>query len=138
MLVVDRRVVHTDMELMELSADLIHPQRQLGSTPSILDSSETSKGISPTSLGCPPPTYEDVFPDFPPSYSEISLMNKNYESIDLENSNVRAVNEMNHNMIESGCFVVSNTNSEQNYRDNQNNNEVDREVNNEDQANNNC
>lgn len=66
---------------MEISADLIRTQRQLGSSSSILDSSETSKGLSPTSLGVPPPTYEDVFPDFPPSYSEISLMQK---AADLE------------------------------------------------------
>ncbi|CAG9860817.1 unnamed protein product [Phyllotreta striolata] len=76
MLVVDRSILHSEFELMEISADLIRAQRQLGSSSSILDSSEASKGISPTSLGVPPPTYEDVFPDFPPSYSEISLMQK--------------------------------------------------------------
>ncbi|XP_072391591.1 uncharacterized protein [Diabrotica undecimpunctata] len=96
MLVVDRNVLRTELELMEISADLFNTHRHLGSTPSILDSSETSKGISPTSLGVPPPTYEDVFPDFPPSYSEISLMQKSGELERLKgekNANSELVND---------------------------------------------
>ncbi|KAG5882588.1 hypothetical protein JTB14_030137 [Gonioctena quinquepunctata] len=122
------------MELMEISADLIHSRRQLGSTPSILDSSETSKGISPTSLGCPPPNYQDVFPDFPPSYSEINLMNKNYESIQLENLNVRVVNEVIQNTVRSSDSSGIDNNNEQTYRESHSHNELD----NEDQTNNNC
>ncbi|KYB26702.1 hypothetical protein TcasGA2_TC015927 [Tribolium castaneum] len=84
MLVVDRAVFaqlqadHTGIDFMELSANLIRAQRyQAGSTPSILDSETTSKGLSPTSLGFSPPAYEDIFgdkSDLPPSYSEVSLM----------------------------------------------------------------
>ncbi|XP_044264147.1 uncharacterized protein LOC123010979 isoform X2 [Tribolium madens] len=84
MLVVDRAVFaqlqadHTGIDFMELSANLIRSQRyQTGSTPSILDSETTSKGLSPTSLGFSPPAYEDIFgdkSDLPPSYSEVSLM----------------------------------------------------------------
>lgn len=69
---------HTGIDFMELSANLIRAQRyQTGSTPSILDSETTSKGLSPTSLGFSPPAYEDIFgdkSDLPPSYSEVSLM----------------------------------------------------------------
>lgn len=84
MLVVDRAVFaqlqadHTGIDFMELSANLI--RAQAGSTPSILDSEATSKGLSPTSLGFSPPAYEDIFgddknnSDLPPSYSEVSLM----------------------------------------------------------------
>ncbi|XP_050301097.1 uncharacterized protein LOC126739457 isoform X1 [Anthonomus grandis grandis] len=89
MLVVDRNVfsqLQTDasgIDLMELSANLIrrqhlnNPRQLTGSTPSILDSDNTSKGLSPTSLGFGPPLYEDIFCDLPPSYSEVSLMLKN-------------------------------------------------------------
>lgn len=85
MLIVDRTVFaqlqadHTGIDFMELSANLIRAQRyQTGSTPSILDSETTSKGLSPSSLGVSPPAYEDIFGDkscdLPPSYSEISFM----------------------------------------------------------------
>ncbi|RZC35860.1 hypothetical protein BDFB_008686 [Asbolus verrucosus] len=91
MLVVDRAVFaqlqadHTGIDFMELSANLIRAQRyQTGSTPSILDSETTSKGLSPTSLGFSPPAYEDIFgdknSDLPPSYSEVSLMFRTYNS----------------------------------------------------------
>nr|CAH7746297.1 unnamed protein product [Callosobruchus chinensis] len=93
MLVVDRRVVtrlqnHRDaggMEMMEVGADLYRPSMHrrpsqpltIASTPSfIIDSSDTSKGVTPTSLKLPPPAYGQLFPDLPPSYSEISLMMK--------------------------------------------------------------
>lgn len=87
MLVVDRTMFshlqadHTGIDFMELSANMIRAQRvQNGSTPSILDSETTSKGLSPspTSLGLSPPAYEDIFgeknADLPPSYSELSFM----------------------------------------------------------------
>lgn len=87
MLVVDRRVFsqfhpeNRGIELLEINSDLIRTRTQL-STPSLLDSSDTSKGISPTSLGRPPPSYEEVFPDFPPSYSELSLIMKNVQTVE--------------------------------------------------------
>lgn len=70
------------IDLLELSANLIRNQSdtlQLTcSTPSILDSDATSKGLSPTSLGFGPPAYEEIFGlrglDLPPSYSEVSLL----------------------------------------------------------------
>lgn len=87
MLVVDRSVYAqydpdgTGIDFMELSAELIREhnrQQNTGSTPSILDSEATSKGLSPTSLGLSPPAYEDIFGsknwDLPPSYSELSIM----------------------------------------------------------------
>ncbi|KAF5275186.1 hypothetical protein FQR65_LT04218 [Abscondita terminalis] len=85
MLVVDRNVFaqlqadHTGIDFMELSANLIRAQNiQNASNPSILESENTSKGLSPTSLDFLPPAYEDIFgiknSDLPPSYSEISLM----------------------------------------------------------------
>ncbi|XP_066154762.1 uncharacterized protein [Euwallacea fornicatus] len=87
MLVMDRSVFsqlqadQSGIDLLELSANLMrNPLRMAGSTPSILDSDTTSKGISPTSLGYGPPAYEEIFgmKDFhlPPSYSEVSLMLK--------------------------------------------------------------
>ncbi|CAH2005338.1 unnamed protein product [Acanthoscelides obtectus] len=104
MLVVDRRVVsrlqnHRDvggMEMMEVGADLYRPSMHrrpsqpltIASTPSfIIDSSDTSKGVTPTSLKLPPPAYGQLFPsDLPPSYSEISLMMKQnrLETLHLE------------------------------------------------------
>lgn len=88
MLVVDRSVFaqygaeQTGINFMELSAELIREHNRLqhttGSTPSILDSEATSKGLSPTSLGVSPPAYDDIFGskdwDLPPSYSELSIM----------------------------------------------------------------
>lgn len=109
MLLVDRSVfaqLHTDqpgLDFFELSADLIRAQRhQTGSTPSILDSDTTSKGLSPISLGLSPPAYEDIFgdksrSDLPPSYSELSLMFRNYnrqihcESIEMCSLNERGL-----------------------------------------------
>lgn len=100
MLVVDRTVFNqlqadqSGVDLLELGASLIRhqnaPFQTTGSTPSILDSDTTSKGISPTSLGYGPPAYEDIFGlkdlDLPPSYSEVSLMLKGVrgECIELE------------------------------------------------------
>ncbi|KAK4884360.1 hypothetical protein RN001_000631 [Aquatica leii] len=78
---------------MELSANLIRAQNiQNASNPSILESENTSKGLSPTSLDFLPPAYEDIFgiknSDLPPSYSEISLM---FRKLSRENLNkVRA------------------------------------------------
>lgn len=86
MLVVDRSVFahfqadETGLDFMELSSNLIRAHRlQYGcfgpSTPSILDSEATSKGLSPVSLGYSPPAYEDIVKcDLPPSYSELSLL----------------------------------------------------------------
>lgn len=86
MLVVDRSIFaqlqtdHSGIDFMELSANIIrnHQRLQFGSTPSFLDSEATSKGLSPTSLGLSPPSYEEIFgekpSDLPPSYSEVSLM----------------------------------------------------------------
>ncbi|XP_056638536.1 uncharacterized protein LOC130446353 isoform X2 [Diorhabda sublineata] len=104
MLVVDRNVLRTELELMEISADLFNPH--VGSTPSILDSSDTSKGISPTSLGVPPPTYEDVFPDFPPSYSEISIVQKSDE---FEDSKERKLSE---DVVNCNGLINQNVNCE--------------------------
>lgn len=99
MLVVDRNVFaqlqadHTGIDFMELSANLIRAQNiQNASNPSILESENTSKGLSPTSLDFLPPAYEDIFgiknSDLPPSYSEISLM---FRKLSRENLNkVRA------------------------------------------------
>ncbi|KAJ3650224.1 hypothetical protein Zmor_021924 [Zophobas morio] len=112
MLVVDRAVFaqlqadHTGIDFMELSANLIRAQRyQTGSTPSILDSETTSKGLSPTSLGVSPPAYEDIFGDksndLPPSYSEVSLMFRTYnrrmlnEPENIEMRNMDTYNEQN-------------------------------------------
>lgn len=127
---------------MEISANLVREQRPrgLGSTPSILDSSETSKGISPISLGYPPPTYDEVFPDFPPSYSEISLMMKQCETIRLENLRTFVLGETNAvcdnfqgddnmNREEDTCFGRedddNNNNNSENDGDNNNGEEVD-------------
>ncbi|KRT86268.1 hypothetical protein AMK59_2503, partial [Oryctes borbonicus] len=85
MLVVDRTVItqlqadQTGIDFMELSANLIRAHHlRYSSTPSILDSDTTSKGLSPISLGYSPPSYEDIFGektnDLPPSYSELSLL----------------------------------------------------------------
>ncbi|XP_060522046.1 uncharacterized protein LOC132699390 isoform X1 [Cylas formicarius] len=94
MLVVDRSVFnqlqvdHTGIDFMELSADLIRAEsgqyRITNSTPSVfIDSDNTSKGMSPTSLGFSPPAYEDIFGkkalDLPPSYSEVSIILKNQQ-----------------------------------------------------------
>ncbi|KAF7284476.1 hypothetical protein GWI33_022070 [Rhynchophorus ferrugineus] len=82
MLVVDRNVFdrlqadRSGLDLLELGANIIRHQ-VTDSTPSILDSDTTSKGISPLSLGRGPPAYEDIFGDLPPSYSEVSIMLKN-------------------------------------------------------------
>lgn len=87
MLVVDRSIYAqygadgTGIDFMQLSADLIREHR-LGSTPSILDSEATSKGmsLSPSSLGVSPPAYDDIYGsklnnwDLPPSYSQLSIM----------------------------------------------------------------
>lgn len=92
MLVVDRSVFtqlqadHTGIDFMELSANIIRAhQMQYASTPSILDSEATSKGLSPTSLGFSPPSYDDIFgeknSDLPPSYSEVSLMFRQFNKI---------------------------------------------------------
>lgn len=87
MLVVDRNVFnhlqvdHSGLDLLELSANIIrHHQQVTGSTPSILGSDTTSKGLSPTSLDHGPPLYEDIFGDLPPSYSEVSLAMKNQKN----------------------------------------------------------
>jgi hypothetical protein len=103
MLVVDRAVFaqlqadHTGIDFMELSANLIRAQRyQTGSTPSILDSETTSKGLSPTSLGFSPPAYEDIFgdknSDLPPSYSEVSLMFRTHRRMLAEAENIEMCN----------------------------------------------
>ncbi|CAH2005339.1 unnamed protein product [Acanthoscelides obtectus] len=117
MLVVDRRVVsrlqnHRDvggMEMMEVGADLYRPSMHrrpsqpltIASTPSfIIDSSDTSKGVTPTSLKCGKYTcsisareaHKAQYTrrckavDLPPSYSEISLMMKQnrLETLHLE------------------------------------------------------
>ncbi|CAH0551386.1 unnamed protein product [Brassicogethes aeneus] len=121
MLVVDRSVFaqlqaeQSGIDFMELSANLIRAQRhQTGSTPSILDSETTSKGLSPISLGLSPPAYDEIFgdklpTDLPPSYSELSLMFRNYtrqmqgvEQYSLENlgdvgSDIEVNNENNIN-----------------------------------------
>lgn len=84
MLVVDRNVFtqlnadRAGIDFMELSANLIRAhQLHRSSTRSVLDSENTSKGMSPVSLGCSPPSYDDIFGkrslDLPPSYSELSL-----------------------------------------------------------------
>lgn len=84
-MVVDRTVItqlqadQTGIDFMELSANLIRAHHlRYSSTPSILDSDTTSKGLSPISLGYSPPSYEDIFGeknnDLPPSYSELSLL----------------------------------------------------------------
>ncbi|XP_019773649.1 uncharacterized protein LOC109546919 [Dendroctonus ponderosae] len=107
MLVVDRSIFsqlqadQSGIDLLELSANLIRNQsdtvRLTCSTPSILDSDTTSKGLSPTSLGFGPPAYEDIFGlrelDLPPSYSEVSLLLlnnlRNGECIELEEVQVQ-------------------------------------------------
>lgn len=101
MLVVDRTVFNqlqadqSGVDLLELGASLIRHQNApfptTGSTPSILDSDTTSKGISPTSLGYGPPAYEDIFKDLdlPPSYSEVSLMLKGVRGECIEMEEIR-------------------------------------------------
>lgn len=85
MLVVDRSVFsqlqadYSGIDFMELSANIIRAhQMHYASTPSILDSDTTSKGLTPTSLGFSPPSYDALFgekepSDLPPSYSEVII-----------------------------------------------------------------
>lgn len=100
MLVVDRTVItqlqtdQTGIDFMELSANLIRAHHlRYSSTPSILDSDTTSKGLSPISLGYSPPSYEDIFgeknSDLPPSYSELSLLfrQRQMESNEMQSFN---------------------------------------------------
>lgn len=133
MLVVDRRFfphLHPEsrgIELMEINPDLIGTRPQL-STPSILDSSETSKGISPISLGHLPPTYEEIFPDFPPSYSELSLVTNTFKTPKLEHfrtsslSNLRenVSTDMNVNVIKNDDEINNEVNANINCNDTNN------------------
>lgn len=89
MLVVDRNffnqinldTTNGGIDFMELSANLIRTNRDR-STSSILDTSETSKCLTPLSCNnfTNPPSYSDIFNcfnrnnDLPPSYSELSLL----------------------------------------------------------------
>lgn len=147
MLVVDRRIFsqfppeNRGIELMELNSELIRTQL---STPSILDSSDTSKGISPTSLGRPPPSYEDVFPDFPPSYSELSLLMKNLQTVEMGHVETCAVTEISEDMTVDENVNVLRSESESNHtvtvsinNDDNNNPSTPSSDNNVDQANNN-
>lgn len=112
MLVVDRSVFaqygaeQTGINFMELSAELIREhnnrlQYTTGSTPSILDSSETTSkaGLSPTSLGVSPPAYDDIFGsktwDLPPSYSELSIMLRTFGGGEEPEVTVRELNSVN-------------------------------------------
>ncbi|XP_022906846.1 uncharacterized protein [Onthophagus taurus] len=113
MLVIDGNVIRRiqteedGIDFMELSANLIRAhQRRYASTPSILDSDTTSKGLSPISLGYSPPSYEDIFGDktldLPPSYSELSLLFKQRqiqmgELTELRSFQSTAVNNNNNN-----------------------------------------
>lgn len=123
---VDRTVfsqLHADqsgIDLLELSANLIRnqnaPFQVTGSTPSILDSDNTSKGLSPTSLGYGPPAYEDIFGlrdlDLPPSYSEVSLMLKNQRNGEcIELGEICAIRDSEERTIElenNICIDVNN------------------------------
>lgn len=99
----DRRFVpdiymnHPGLELLEINSNQNRTPSHL-STPSLFDSSDTSKGVSPTSLYCPPPRYEEVFPDFPPSYSEISLSQKNVPFPNMKNADTYAMTDICVNM----------------------------------------
>lgn len=148
MLVVDQRVLsqfhpeNRGIELMEINSELIRTRTQL-STPSILDSSNTSKGISPTSLGKPPPSYEEVFPDFPPSYSELSIVMKNLQTVEPEHVRTCDVTDITENItVDENVNVVRNE-SELNRitvndnNDNNNNPDGPSVDNNADEANNN-
>ncbi|GJQ76407.1 hypothetical protein Trydic_g2123 [Trypoxylus dichotomus] len=101
MLVVDRTVItqlqadQNGIDFMELSANLIRAHHlRYSSTPSILDSDTTSKGLSPISLGYSPPSYEDIFGekanDLPPSYSQLSLLfrQRQVEYSEMQNFNL--------------------------------------------------
>lgn len=137
---VDRRVLSQlnpdshGMELAEITAGLVRTPRQL-STPSILDSSETSKGVSP---GLPPPNYEDIFPDFPPSYSEISLMMKSggLEMIEMGNFKTCSVNNVNSELTVDRNMndLIEETDSPQ---DNDDNNNRESPLDNQNRTNNN-
>lgn len=119
---------------MEINTHLVRTRTQL-STPSLLESSDTSKGISPISVGRPPPSYGDVFPDFPPSYSELSFVIKNIENIEMSNIRTCAVTE-----TCEGVTVDENVNTLRSDNDDADpNNNPDENVlgNNDDQTNNN-
>lgn len=121
MLVVDRSVFaqygaeQTGMNFMELSAELIREHNRLqhhttGSTPSILDSETTSKGLSPTSLGVSPPAYDDIFGsknwDLPPSYSELSIMLRTFSAKEREEEvTVQELNSVNCERNDGGMSV---------------------------------
>lgn len=79
---------HSGIDFMELSANIIRAhQMRHASTPSILDSETTSKGLSPSSTCFSPPSYDDIFGekpyDLPPSYSEVSLMLRHLDNAEF-------------------------------------------------------
>lgn len=126
MLVVDRTVItqlqadQTGIDFMELSANLIRAHHlRYSSTPSILDSDTTSKGLSPISLGYSPPSYEDIFGDknndLPPSYSELSLLfrQRHLEFSEMQTFNLGSMNERNEDLVRETVLDINEIGNEE-------------------------